>query len=60
MSKHDLEIKKEVIKRLQKYIMYIEKADVTDLQDGGDPLSLIYQDVRDSTPEERKEWFNGW
>ena len=60
MSELDIEIKEEVVERLQKYIAYIENGDVSDLQEGGDPLSQIYQDVRDSTPAERKEWFKNW
>lgn len=52
----DIEIKEDVVARLQKYIEHIERGDVSELQDGDDPLSQIYQDVRDSTPAERKEW----
>jgi len=60
MNELDIEIKEEVVERLQKYIAYIEMGDVSDLQEGLDPLSQIYQDVRDSTPDERKEWFKNW
>jgi hypothetical protein len=51
-------LKEEVLKRLHKYIEYmlLETNLYDDLEDSGDPLSLIYQDVRDCTPTERKQW----
>lgn len=52
----DIEIREEVIARLEKYIDYIERGDVSCLQVGSDPLSRIYQDVRDSSPAKRKKW----
>ena len=56
MSELDIELREEVAKRLQKYLADIETIDLGDLQDGGDPLSLIFQDVWAATPEERLEW----
>ena len=56
MKELDIELREEVVKRLEKYIENMDTINLSDLEDGGDPLSLIYQDVRDSTPEERSEW----
>jgi len=57
MKELDIELREEVTKRLVKYIEDMDTINLGDLEDGGDPLSLIYQAVRDATPEERLEWF---
>jgi hypothetical protein len=57
MKELDIELREEVTKRLEKYIKDMETINLGDLEDGGDPLSLIYQDVKNSTPQEREAWF---